>query len=499
MKRKMNGQDIYEGITNMRDDLTQPVRHHRRWWMGAVAAVLAVAVSLGVLWGPGGQPPLSTSWGLEEEPHGSVPLPAAIYPKMAMYPHWEDYDNYDEYDKDYTAWVKSLRGQRQQTVEYKKGLYNFLSQSMTNYLVSEDGENRVYSPLNIYMALAMTAEMAAGDSRQQILDLLEADGIDTLREQAKALWNAHYRDDGAATSLLANSVWMDTELAYVDNTMQQLADTYYATPHQGVMGSDKYNRQLQQWINDNTGDLLKEQAEEFQLHPDTALAWVSTTYYKTAWSDNMKFYKQNTSPQVFHGESGDTTADFMHQTTVLKYLCNSRYEAVALPTEDGSDMWLFLPKEGDTVADLIADGEIQEFLNSWKQTNTDSSFDFDVSETKVGLSVPKFDVACKLEDDFKDGLKAMGVTDVFDYEKADLSNAIQNSEGIPINSAEHAARVSIDEEGCTGAAYTIMDKDNGGPDAMGDTVVFTLDRPFIFAITGHDGLPLFVGTVNQME
>ena len=30
-------------------------------------------------------------------------------------------------------------------------------------------------------------------------------------------------------------------------------------------------------------------------------------------------------------------------------------------------------------------------------------------------------------------------------------------------------------------------------------VEMELDRPFAFAITGADGLPLFVGTVNTME
>ena len=28
-------------------------------------------------------------------------------------------------------------------------------------------------------------------------------------------------------------------------------------------------------------------------------------------------------------------------------------------------------------------------------------------------------------------------------------------------------------------------------------VDFTLDRPFVFAITGEDGLPLFVGVVHK--
>ena len=30
-----------------------------------------------------------------------------------------------------------------------------------------------------------------------------------------------------------------------------------------------------------------------------------------------------------------------------------------------------------------------------------------------------------------------------------------------------------------------------------DEMDFVLDRPFLFAITGTDGLPLFVGVVNQ--
>jgi hypothetical protein len=30
-------------------------------------------------------------------------------------------------------------------------------------------------------------------------------------------------------------------------------------------------------------------------------------------------------------------------------------------------------------------------------------------------------------------------------------------------------------------------------------VEFTLDEPFLFAITGADGLPLFAGIVNQVR
>jgi hypothetical protein len=31
-----------------------------------------------------------------------------------------------------------------------------------------------------------------------------------------------------------------------------------------------------------------------------------------------------------------------------------------------------------------------------------------------------------------------------------------------------------------------------------DEIDFVLDRPFLFVITGEDGLPLFIGIVNQV-
>lgn len=57
-------------------------------------------------------------------------------------------------------------------------------------------------------------------------------------------------------------------------------------------------------------------------------------------------------------------------------------------------------------------------------------------------------------------------------------------------------RVMIDEEGCTAVAYTVMAAVGAGmpPD---EEIDFTLDRPFLFVITGDGELPLFVGIVNQ--
>ena len=72
---------------------------------------------------------------------------------------------------------------------------------------------------------------------------------------------------------------------------------------------------------------------------------------------------------------------------------------------------------------------------------------------------------------------------------------IENADGVFLSSAKHAARVAIDEEGVTAAAYTVM-MEAGAAEPPDEEIDFTLDRPFVFAITSQDGLPLFIGVVN---
>jgi len=138
-----------------------------------------------------------------------------------------------------------------------------------------------------------------------------------------------------------------------------------------------------------------------------------------------------------------------------------------------------------TVDELLADEEAMAFLLS----------DGDWENSKlltVNMSVPKFDITSDV--DLNEELKKLGVTDVFSSVDADFSPLTGNMEGVFLSKTSHSARVAIDEEGCTAAAFTVMTTDGAPP--PNDEVDFVLDRPFIFVITGIDGLPLFVGVVE---
>ena len=422
------------------------------------------------------------------------------YPRQDEYFSEEDWEgDNDRYDQDMAAWREDMRALQSGT-DYTGLMDEFLSRSTAQFLAGAGTENRVYSPINVYMALSMLAETAGENSRQQILDLLQVDSVEALRERAAALWRDNYRDDGTVTSILGNSLWLRDGFTYSQNVLDTLAKDYYASSFSGVMGSEEYNQALRDWINEQTHGLLAEQAEGLRMEPDTALALASTIYFKAAW--DSEFSKERTETDTFHAPAGDVDADFMRRTMESSFYWGDNFTAVRLSFQEGGDMWFLLPDGESSVEELLNSGEAMEFLLSPKHDQYDSQGNVTregwtgQKSLRINLSMPKFDVSSDL--DLIEGLKALGVTDVFDPNVSNF-DPLEASTDDPlyISKAKHAARVKVDEEGCEAAAYTVMIMTCGAAMPPDDEVDFTLDRPFLFAVTGDSGLPLFTGVVNQ--
>ena len=408
-------------------------------------------------------------------------LAKAEYPVMAQYP---ETDGFHVDENAYEAWMLSRQEQRPENDEYQKGIKEFYQVSMREFLKDTGGQNKIYSPLNVYMALSMLAETTDGNSRQQILNLLGADNMEELRNNASVLWNANYCDDGTVTSLLASSAWLSDKITYNQETLNTLAKYYYASSFSGSMGSDEYNKMLQDWLNEQTGGLLKEQASQIEMTPATVLALATTVYFRAKWED--EFYKENNTQEIFHAVTGDVEAEFMHQSGTDYYYWGENFGAISRGLENSGEMVLILPDEDVTVESLLSDEEVMEFISSGDSWEN-SKF------LIVNQSVPKFDVSSDFS--LVDGLKKLGVTDVFDFAASDFS-PLTTDTGVAVSEAKHAARVMIDEEGCLAAAFTVMMM-VGAARPPEEQMDFVLDRPFLFVIKGQDNQPLFIGVVHQ--
>lgn len=492
----MKPEKLSDALPHIGDDLInaagtarkKPRRPWIRWSIAAACFILAVIVATSglstILPKPttpstssaptANEPPL-----VNEHPTTNGYIALANYPKMAQYP--SDLNDREAYE----AWQKDRRARQNNSINYSGSFSSFFKKTALEFIGDTDTENRVYSPLNVYTALSMLAETTDSNSRKQLLKLLGVNSIKELRTKTTAMWNANYCDDGMTTSILANSLWLNKELGYNQTTADRLSNEYYASTFRGEMGSDEYNAQLQNWLNEQTGGLLKEQAGNIKMSPETLLVLASTVYFKASWEN--RFSSHATKQDVFHSPNGDMNCDFMNYRRTMPYAVGKNFSAVKLSFAQGGAMRLILPDEDTSARQLLNDTEAVDYILSgdkWKN----------IENALVNLSMPKFDVCSELN--LGESLHALGVTDIFNDAVADFSPIINGEVKAAVSDITHAARVQVDEEGCTAAAFTTIIKATGSRPSN-DEIDFTLDRPFIFVIDGLDGNPLFIGIVNQ--
>lgn len=523
-------EELYKALEQISDDHIIEAADHqkkRRFpWLKSIAAVLAIVIAWTAIWAAFDFPPTiitprPTMTGTEPylqnatlpsdtiaptvpdilrptipdssqppTPVGPIVVPLSslvagpVYPEMVHCPVYSEYSDYKEYSKALDEWYDSKREQYDQPLGYADSLADFWTKSIPEFLSGEG--NRAYSPANVYLALAMLAETTGGNTRQEILDLLGADSIEGLRTQASHVWNAHYSNDGKTTSLLANSLWLDEAYSFKNDTVQTLADSYYASVFHGDLGTEEMNEQLRAWLNSQTGGLLEEQSKNTELSEDSVFALASTLYFAADWGGG--FNQNNTADGVFHCEDYDLTTPFMNKTITLgTYYWGEDFGAVYLPLSGGG-MWLILPDKGKTVEDVLESGEYLELtLNPTRWEKKKS--------IQINLSMPKFDISSQA--DLIEGMKNLGLSDVFDSTVSDFT-PMTDTEQLFLGKIDHAVRVAVDEEGVIAAAYTVMDFPYAGvPTIPDDEIDFLLDRPFLFVVSSHDSLPLFAGVVEQ--
>ena len=448
-----------------------------------VAAVVAVALLITGIPGTGGSNggPLAGS-------AYAIALPT--YPDLPQYPAEPSFDTeaaWERYQEEYDIYWNAWRDYRDEvpalykTPELEEALAAFTGESTALALVGED--NRIYSPVSLWFALAMLAETTGGETRQQVLDALGASDLEQLRDWADILWHTLYQDDGTATTLLGNSIWLNESVTFHQDVLENLAEHYYASSYQVPMGTDEADQALADWVAEQTKGLIGSDGKVLETTTDTLNVLASTLYFQAGWSD--EFNDRLTEEDIFTSADGtETRIDFMHTTRDGSFLRQNGYQAASLGTKGGT-MTFVLPDEGVTPADLLKDPgfltEVTQFENE--------------IYGEVQWSVPKFDADSEL--DLKPTLEGLGITDVFDADAADFT-PLTDIDPVWLDQAKQIARVKVDEKGVEAAAVTLMaNAGAGAPPEDPKICVMDLSRPFLFIIRDGNAI-LFVGVVEQV-
>ena len=351
-----------------------------------------------------------------------------------------------------------------------------------------DTTNRVWSPINAYIALAITAELTGGETRQQVLELLGVENVEELRTRISTIWEQVYQDKGKEISVLANSLWLDKDIVYQQEAMDTLAYHYYTSVYQGDLGSDRTNKDMTNWLRNQTGGLFSNRTGKVNITPNAMLALVSTVYFQSQWSE--KFSKGSNTQQPFHTVEGDVTCTFLNKDEAsMNYYWGETFGAVELSLENGSSMWLILPDEDKTVDDVLSSRDYMAMI-----TGSDAFPEENHKWMKVNLSVPKFDISASV--DLEPTLKKMGLTGIFEPLGNDFSASVDSEIPVYLDSINQDTRVTMDEDGVVAASYMVLEFGAGAMAPPDEIIDFVLDRPFVFAITPQS-VPMFVGTVNN--
>lgn len=280
----------------------------------------------------------------------------------------------------------------------------------------------------------MLAQCAGGDSRRQVLDAIGAEDPAALQNQVEHIWRALYTDDGVSSLILANSVWLNSNMqgTYIQDTLDTLAQKYYAGAYSVPMGTDGADAAVTQWVNAQTKGLIGSDAPVVQTDTLTLALLVSSLYYKAAWQN--EFMPERTEIDTFTDAAGqETQVDFMHRTEDANFIRREGYQAARLSTHLG-EMVFVLPDEGVSPASLLKEPDFLSRLEFYGDA---------CIWGEVQWSVPKFDVNSDL--DLLETLAALGITDLTDPDRADLS-ALTDLDAF-LSDAKQLARVKVDEEG----------------------------------------------------
>ena len=191
----------------------------------------------------------------------------------------------------------------------------------------------------------------------------------------------------------------------------------------------------------------------------------------------------------------DTSTDYYFYTDD-----NVKVFAKDLKTYNGTTLeYVGIMPTNESLTDYIKNTNAKKINNIISNLKTIELNNFEKGKvTQITGKVPLFKYEYELQ--LIDDLKALGITNIFDKNKADLSEI---ATGAYIDSAIHKANIEFSNDGIKAAAATVMGgfgSAAGGFDYLFDvpvvTIDLTFDKPYMYIIRDKDtGEVWFTGTV----
>ena len=350
--------------------------------------------------------------------------------------------------------------------------------------------NRVVSPLSVSMALGMLMNGADGATLDQMrLALRHASPATTPPTIAEM--NAAYRGildlldglDPTSTLRVANSVWYRTGFSAAPAFLEATRSHFDATVRAVDFADGRTLGEINGWVKEATAGRIPTILES--IHPDDVMYLINAISFKGAWQ--APFDPKLTRTSAFNGASGAQQVPMMYRQGSQRIRFGARYATIDLPYGNGAfAMTIVLPNEGVDVQSVVTEMTVERWDEMIGELATTAA------TVKADLYLPKFTVTQTRE--LKEDLAALGMRDLFDDTRADLTRLATGPNRLFVRFVTHKTFLEVNEVGTEAAAVTGI-----GVGVTSLPPQFRVDRPFLFAIRERfTGTILFLGKISSI-
>ena len=357
-------------------------------------------------------------------------------------------------------------------------LYNQLLKQRTS-------KNVFVSPSSVILALALTYNGAEGETRQAMARALEIEGL-SLQEVNSAFSDlkSTLGTDPKLQLKIANSLWAKKGVSLKPDFIQRSKEYYAAEVTSLDFNNPTAPATINLWVRNNTGDRIEKVVD--RISPATILFLINAICFKGQWSN--EFEKRKTREEDFKlADGGQKKLPMMSQSGKYNYYKGKDFQAVSLPYGTGRmSMYVFLPDKRTTLDQFERDLTVENW-ETWIKS-------FGRAPGEVML--PRFKI--EYEVDLNDALKALGLAEAFDPQRANFSGIAQLSqaERIYISKVKHKTFAEVNEEGTVAAAVTAVEAQVTSVQLPQENFIMKVDRPFFVAIRDNlTGVVLFMGSI----
>nr|CAB3265989.1 leukocyte elastase inhibitor-like [Phallusia mammillata] len=344
---------------------------------------------------------------------------------------------------------------------------NSASISTKKLIADPSTENIMFSPVSVAAAMAMTHLGAKGDTANQIDEVFRFNKLEGKFHSAFGELHGLLLDKTAenVTIKSSNRVFANDQLKVLEDYKNAL--TVYGAQVDSLdfaKNPEKSVESINNWISEKTDGKIPSMLAKDSVDGNTALVIANALYFRGNW--HSKFSEQQTEQRAFYVSHYTVVkTPFMFQRGKFRYgyVEELTLQIVELPYAGKEySMYVLLPENFDLK-------KVEANLNPENLTRWIS----EIGYRTVDITLPKF----KLEESLNlhEVLPKLGVTDVFDQSKADLSG-LAKKPNLNVDQILHKAVLEVDEAG----GQVLAERSDA--DRSKERSVVYADHPFIVVV-----------------